>query len=287
MAKNLDSIKKLDPEEVKKNRKIVLNYIGEKDAELTKEPGEKNLTAALSNRVDGLRLNKTAKRPAPEKISFVKEMAGQEKKEIAQRAKFEAEKKIKAERDRQRREKFKLEEKLKEEKRIARENECLMEIKQAEEIARVREEVKSAKLKVAAKRKIKRQKALRLLKKNLLYKLEKIFVVIKKNLAYAVLYLIIFLIIGYAIFCLLVLRFKIDNNMIRRIARVLPVPAAITNQGIINYNDWRDFNLVNKKSSLAGWLILRNLRDKYGLPVNSPDKILAIAFYGLTKLVRG
>ena len=66
--------------------------------------------------------------------------------------------------------------------------------------------------------------------------------------------------------------------MIRRIARVLPVPAVITSQGIINYNDWRDLNLAGKKNSLAKWLILKNLRGKYGLPANSPDKALAIAF---------
>ena len=61
-------------------------------------------------------------------------------------------------------------------------------------------------------------------------------------------------------------------------ARILPVPAAITNQGIINYRDWRDFNLTEKKHTLAEWIILKNLSRKYGLPVNSPSQVLAIAF---------
>lgn len=283
MANNLDGLKKLNPEEIKKNRKIVLDYIGEKDAELTKAIALANRTAAVSSRVDGIRLNKTPLRPAPiknnqagkrEKI----EPAELVKKEIAKKAEREAAEKAKAREDRQRREKLKLEEKLKEAERIKRENEHLLEIKRAEEIARIKQEVKLVKLKAAAKRKIKRQKAVKLFKNNLSNKLGKTFVVIKKNLIYGVLYLIVFLTIGYAIFCLLILRFKVDNNIVGRMARILPVPAVITSQGIINYNDWRDLNLAGGKNSLVKWIILKNLSGKYGLPANSPDKALAIAF---------
>lgn len=293
MAKNLDSIKKLNPEEVKKNRKIVLSYIGEKDAELTAELTKKvrpeNRPAAVSNRVDSIRLNKTPPRIINNQTSKREKIERAEliKKEIAKRAELEVEKKAEAERARRRREKLKLEEKLREEKMISRENERLTKIKRAEEILRIKQEVKLAKLREAAKRKVKRQKAIKLFKKNLYNKLGRIFSVIKKNLVYGTLYLIVFLIITYAIFCLLVLRFKVDNNIFSRMARVLPVPAVVTSQGIINYNDWRDLNLANKKNSLAGWVVLKNLSGKYGLPalpaqaglsVNSPDKALALAF---------
>lgn len=287
MAKNLDGIKKLNPEEIKKDRKIVLNYIGEKDADLpapaglTKEPRLANLAVVASNRVDGIRLNKMPERPAPEKNNFAEEeIVGEKaerealaKKEIAKKAKFEAEKKAQ-------REKLKLEE------RLIRENERLAEIKQAAETKRIKAEVKLAKFKAAVKRKIKRQKALKLFKNNLYNKLSEIFVIIKKNLVYGALCLIVFLAASYAVFCLLVLRFKIDNNIVGKLARFLPAPAVITNQGIINYNDWRDIknnnyaglNSAEKKNSLAKLVVLKNLSGKYGLPVNSPGKVLAIAF---------
>lgn len=316
MANNLDGIKKLNPEEIKKNRKIVLDYIGEKDveavAESVKTPRPESREAIVSNRVDGIRLNKTVKQPAPaankqmnrpEKIKraelIKKEFTEKAKrrkdeerakadeaakKEIAKKAKFEAEKRAKAEAERQEREKIKLAEKLRETERIKRENEGLLEMKRAEEIKRISEEVKLAKIKQAAKKKIKRQKAFKLFKKNLYDRLNKIFTAVKKNMIYGALYLIVSLIVIYVFFCLLVLRFKIDNRIAGRITQLLPVPAAITSRGIINYNDWRyldnysGLSLVEKKSSLAGWLILKKLSRKYGLPLNSPDKALGIAF---------
>jgi len=344
MAKNLDGIKKLNLEEKKKNRKIVLSYIGEKDKEPELIKGTKTTSrlASVFNKVDGIKLNRISDfklktkniltGPAPvrddrasqrEKINLEKERARRgkiereelarkqiadrvkreaeekakaeeagkklkeelAKKEIAEKAKLLALEKAKAEEARKWREKLALEEKDKEEKRIMKENKRLEKIKRKEEIKRIKQEIKLAKAKAAAERKIKKQKAIKLFKKNLNNKLVEIFSVIKQNFVYGILYLVVFLIIIYVVFCLLVLRFKIDNNIIGELARTLPVPAVITSQGIINYNDFRNIknnyanlNSAEKKNNLLEWIILKNLTKKYGLPVNSSSQTLALAF---------
>lgn len=59
MAKGLDGVKKLSPEEVKKYRKIVLSYIGEKDSPPTSEPKDFSQRVASSKKVDGLNLSRS------------------------------------------------------------------------------------------------------------------------------------------------------------------------------------------------------------------------------------
>jgi len=301
MAKNLDGIKKLNPEEIKKNRKIVLSYIGEKDSELTKEQKTASRVAFAFNKVDGIKLNRISSlklkvKNMSEKLEPARnnqasnqgkiEREELAKKEIAEKAKLEAEEKTRAEEAREWREKLRLEEKIRGEERIIKENECLEKIKRAEEIQKIKQEIKLTKMAAAAERKIKRQKFIKIFKKNLNNKLVEIFFIAKQNFVYGTLYLTTFLIIGYVIFCLLALRFNINNNIIGKMARILPVPAAVTSQGIINYNDFRDLknnnydnlNSAEKKNSLAKWIILKNLSRKYGLPVNSSSEALAAAF---------
>ena len=66
------------------------------------------------------------------------------------------------------------------------------------------------------------------------------------------------------------LRFKI-NNVTGWAANYLPVPAIITSQGIISYNDFRkiedknylSLTLAGKKAYLAQWIVRRDLREKY------------------------
>lgn len=265
MAKNLDGIKKLNSEEIKKNRRIALSYILGKDSELDEGRKAASRAAFGFNKVDGIKLNRIfstkpkaknmPEKPAPardNKLSSQEKIERAEaiKKEIAEKAEREAEEKANVEAAGKRQEKLRLE-------------------KQERE-----------------KRKLKRQKAIKLFKKNLNNKLNEIFSIVKKNLVYGMLYLIVFLIISYIVFCLLVLRFNINDDIIGKMARILPVPAAVTSQGIINYydflgiknNNYADLNPAEKKNSLARWLILKNLSGKYGLPVNSPGKALAIAF---------
>src|SRR3990167_1437689 len=127
MAKNLDGIKRLNPEEIKKNRKIVLNYIGEKDknSELTKEPKVTSRIISVFNKVDGIKLNRIfsakpkvnnlAEKPAPARdnqTSNQKKIEREElvKKEIAEKFKFEAEEKAKTKEARKWQEKLRLEE---------------------------------------------------------------------------------------------------------------------------------------------------------------------------------
>jgi len=372
MAKNLDGIKKLNPEEIKKNRKIVLSYIGEKDKdpEQVKEVETASRIVSVFNKVDGIKLNKIfnakpevkniLEKPESvmtddqagkqERVSLDKiereELARKElarktellaiekakaeeverwqeklrleekekkeklkleeinrlekerakriklereeliKKEIVEKIKLEAEKKAKAEKNKKKHEKLKLEEKKKEEKRIIEENNRLEKIKRAEEIKKIKREIKLAKIEAAKRRKLKRQKAIKNFRDNLNNRLGEIFSTIKKNFIYGMLCLITFLIISYVVFCLLVLRFKINDNIIEKMLHILPVPAVITNQGIINYNDFRgirnndyvNLNSIEKRSTLAKWLILRNLSKKYNLSVNFSEQALAIAF---------
>lgn len=264
MAKNLDGIKKLNPEEIKKDRKIVLSYIGEKDKDPElKEPKTTNRIASVFNKVDGIKLNKISNlksktgnildNPAlarNNQASTRKKIKHEEsvKKELSEKAEFEAKEKAKAEEAKRWQEKLRLEEKIKEEERIVKENKLFEKNKRAEEIKKIKQEVKLAKMAAAAEKKIKRQKAIKLFKKNLNNKLREFFSAVKRNFVYTALYLILFLIIGYLIFCLLVLRFKIDNNIISRITRILPVPAIVTSQGIINYYDFRDIKNNNYNS---------------------------------------
>lgn len=307
MAKNLDGIKKLNPEEIKKNRKIVLSYIGEKDkdAELTKEPKTVSRIVSVFNKVDGIKLNKIfsakpkinnlALKPAPardNRISNQEKIAREElaEKERAKQIKIEREEFVKkeiAEEARKWQEKLRLEEKAREEKRIIKENARLEKIKRAEEIERIKQEAKLAKLEAARKRKLKRQKAIKLFRENLNNRLGAIFSAVKRNFVYGMLYLITFLIIGYLVFCLLVLRFKISDNIVGEIVRILPVPAAVSSQGIVNYYDFRgirnnnnytNLSLAEKKDILAKWIIYKNLSNKYNLPVDSSGEALAIAF---------
>lgn len=332
MVKNLDSIKKLNPEEIKKNRKIVLNYIGEKDAEPIKEPVKEqkalNRVVSVSNKVDGvkssgainlkLKTQNILKTPPPADIQAGKQEKNKREKS-SEKAKFEAETKAKAEEGRRLaeekakrerlaekealeiakreagekakaeearkwREKMELEEKIKEEKRKIKENKLLEKIKRAEEIKKIRRENRLSKLKAAKKRKIKRQKAIELFKKNLSDKLRKFFLAAKKNFIYGLLYLIIFLVIGYLFFCLLVLRFKINNNIIERMARFLPIPAAVSSQGIIDYYDFKsiddyvNLNRAEKVNILAKRIIFKNLSGKYSLLIDSPGEVFALAF---------
>ena len=60
MAKNLDGIKKLNPAEAEQYRKIVLDYIGEKDA-VAREKQKLSLSSPTPKRVDGVNLSKLNK----------------------------------------------------------------------------------------------------------------------------------------------------------------------------------------------------------------------------------
>ncbi len=317
MVKSLDGIKKLTPEEIKENRKIVLRYIGEKDTELVEKKEIPEILPSGFNKVDGIKskvrdifkksslnskdiekkniglnIEKSQEKIQQEEL-VKKEIVEKNKRQIKEKAqaeimikkaKIEAEEKAKIEKSKKLQEKLKLEEEAKEGERVIRENKRLEKIKRAEEIKRIKEELKLAKIKAKEKIKIKRKKAIKIFKKNLKYKLNSLFLAVKKNFFYGILYLFIFLIFTYLFFCLLVLRFKIDNSFVKKIEYSIPVPAVITSQGIINYHDFininkNNFNNLNQKRDiLANWLILNNLSKKYNLPPNTQEEDLVKSF---------
>jgi len=355
MAKNLDAIKKLNPDEIKKYRKVVLDYIGEKEPEAAEKQTASDQSFSFFKKVDGIKTNKAAgqkpiSKNIPEKLTPVRdnkindlekinlekakyqaaektkaeaarkwqEKLNQEekekeekrvaeenrrlekekikrekieqeelvKKEAMEKAKRQAVEKAKAEEARKWQEKLRLEEKERAEKRMAEQSRGLEKIKRREEKKRLKLEIKMAEERAAEKKRLKRRQAIKKFKKNLKNNLSESFRVNKNNIIYNLLFFITFLAIVYIIFCLVVLRFNAGNNFIGTISRFLPVPAVVTSQGIIKHGDFqviKDSNyssqtMVEKRNNLVLWVILKNLRQKYGLPDNAPREALAIKF---------
>jgi|GEM_PF-1656032 len=77
MVKSLDGIKKLNPDDVKKYRKIVLNYIGEKDPAEVKEKLDSKSDISPLRRVDGVKANKTGNLKAKIKAELPRSRAAE------------------------------------------------------------------------------------------------------------------------------------------------------------------------------------------------------------------
>ena len=234
-----------------------------------------------------MEIEKRKRALAEEKIRQQQELVRQEelkKKGIAREAKREAEAIKQAEEAKKWAEKMRLIELEKAENRRVRENIRLVRLKRQEEIAKMKLERKIARQAAKEKKRSKRQKVWRKIKKNLNFKLNNLFSKIKHNVIYIVSFSALFLAVAYVIFCLAALRF--NNNMIGRAANYLPVPAVITSQGIISYNDLRkiedknylSLNLAEKENYFAKRVILRSLEKKYGLPANTAEDSLATKY---------
>ncbi|MFH1255130.1 MAG: hypothetical protein V1667_01520 [bacterium] len=276
MAKNLDGIKKLNPDEINENRRIVLKYIGEKDYETAKDGNRDARVFPVSSLVDGIKM-KENKNFNPEK-KIVPDKAALEqaaKKQAEAKAKAEFEEKALIEQEKKRREKSEL-----------KASRRLEKIKRAEERKIIKREIKSAKAEAAKKRKIKREKAVKIFKKKLKNKVKLFFAFFKRIFADMIIYSAVVFVIFYFIFCVMVLRFKFEGSIAMKIERFLPVPAAISTCGIINFHDFlgirnSDYNnlsISGKKEALGQWIVLKKLRAKYGLPSDSPEEILLSAF---------
>lgn len=224
---------------------------------------------------------------AEKNIRKQQESARQEelkKKEIADRAKREAEAARRAEEAKQWAEKMKLEELEKAEDRRVREIRRLAKAKRREEVARIKQAMKIKQQAAREKRIIKRQKAWRKIKRNLNFKLNSLFSAIRRNLLYVIAFGALFLAIIYIVICLATLRF--NNNFTGWVANYLPVPAVITSQGIISYNDFRkiedsdysNLTLTRKKAYLAEWIVWRDLRKKYELPAVAASGTLELKY---------
>ncbi len=311
MAKNLDGIKKLSSDEIKKLRQVVLNYIGEKD-EPAVEDKQIKTTLFARKKVDGLNVNKidpleAAVKRQEEERRKIKEEERQyflrqeleEKKEklkerekmakersIARQASEQAQTKARLEENKKLSERIKSEKKGREEKRLAEEI-LLREEKEREAKAEKRKERLRRELALAAeKRKIKRRKALRKFIKNFKIKLSVIFTAVKRNFTYGLLIAVVFLVVGYFVFCLAVLRFNFAGAEEWKLSNYLPVPAVLSNQGIIYFDDYRNLadenyykqTLAEKKKDLAEWIAIRSLKRKYNLPLGAVEEELAMKF---------
>jgi hypothetical protein len=332
MTKSLDGIKKLDPWEMKKYRKIVLDYIGEKGTTDVNELVDSKQKTFSAKKVDGLNLNGAKDVARRAKITFKKlavprvvpivELAAsgqkkseepQEQSEQAEAERFEQalrrqqeQRKIVKEENRRywfkikqaEQEQRKKEERAKQEKIEQMEEKDRLIKEQAEREGREREEkvrreirmVKEARRVARAaereKRRIKQQKAWKKLKGNFSVKIRQYYFIIKRNIFYLSLFLVLGFAVSYLLLCLLVLRFKMDNNVIGQALKYAPVPAAFTNRGAINYNDFRKIakenyltlDLAGRSQYLVRWLILDNLKRRYALSANAADNEVAAKF---------
>lgn len=320
MTKSLDGIRKLNPADIKKYRKIVLNYIGEKDSAEVDEQKNSSQAVPSLRRVDGVNLSKINRFEAKRGLNFKKSSAEgslpsifptrrpveptgalSRTKDISEKLREREAERLKEAIKRQEEERKRIKEEereyrmkkeqLEKDRREQREKLEWEKIRLDGERVR-REEIKlkekeeAAKQVAREKKKIKRQKAWRKVKRNLNFKLNDFFSEIKQNIIYLILLLMLFLVIAYMVFCLAVLRFKIDDNIIGQAANYLPVPAVITSQGVVSYNEFKkiekknylNLSLAEKKNYLAKWVVLRDLKEKYGLPVQAADDDLAIKY---------
>ena len=337
MAKNLDGIKKLNAEEVKKYRKIVLDYIGEKDASAPEEK-DKPVESTVKKAVDGINFNnaknksqnkkdnideavkrqeeerkrileeekqflirkerekndkllkeqdkirqeKLVKEEKDKKLNELKEKQLKEKEELIRMEKIKQIDKERQAKELIERERKDREEKIKREELKKKENSLADKVKRQEELKKIKSELQKSAQIAAEKRKIKRRKAIKKFRKNFKIKFEEILNSVKKNIVYAISLAAVITSLAYIIFSLLVLRFN-QFEIVKQAAGFLPVPAAITTEGVISYNDFKNIqtnsylalNLKEKKNSLIKWLIINNLGKRYGSVSNLDIKFAA------------
>ena len=300
MAKNLDGIKKLSPDEVEKYRKIVLNYIGEGEEASAKKPKSARGSAIFTKKVDGLNTKnlaglakEAAANPKKEFRAGSGEVAvkrisekNEESKKAVEPAGWKEQEKKRLEEAKARENKMKIEENEKNEKLRIKENLRLEKIKREQARIKIKQEIQAVKQAAREKKKIERQKESKKYKKKLKLKIKKFLLALRNDGPFILLFTIFFIAIAYLVLCLIILRWKIDNKIFDRIAYYVPVPAAITNQGIINYIDFKkagngaylNLNLSEKKTYLAKWKILNNLKKKYGDSLGLTNRELAIKF---------
>ncbi len=279
MPKNLDGIKKLSFDEVKKYRKIVLNFIGGKEAAGGKITRNTNQTASASKKVDGIKISQAGTLKLDNQKKF-----DHNKSEKMQQTNESGRLREAVRRQAEERQRIKDEEK----QYLLKKEQAEKERQEAEERLR-QEELKKKEIArqiAEEERKIKRQKALKKFKKELGLKINEIFLKIRRNLGYLVIYIITFLAIFYIVFCLIILRFNFNSDIIKAAVNYLPVPAVITNRGIIYYNDFsnikdRKFTNLNykgEKDNLIKWVVLRNLEKKFSLTQEATEAEIAVKF---------
>jgi len=219
--KKIDGVKKLDKEELKKSRKIVLESIN--NAKFKNIPSNKEKSKNIDNifSIKKTKILEEYEKNKSEKIVSIvklKKYKPKVKKTIINN------------------------EQLSVSKNIEKKNKKILKQQKIENRKKIKQKIKSN-LKSATY--------------NFLISLKQL----KKTLTQAIIIFFVF----YLFFVSIVLKFQIDNKISRYISKFLIVPAYITNNGIIQYYDYKDNLKEESIINIAYNDIYKNLLKKYGL----------------------
>ncbi len=286
--KKVDGIKKLDKEELKKSRQIVLDAINETEKQLSRDEQVKDVKS--TKLVDGLTFRK-------EKVKPIEQVPARKRKdevEIAQKvpapASFEqvqAVKQVISEAEKQRLVRQKKQEILKKKEVEKKRKE---ELKRKEMLAKRKEEIEKEKRKLEkerideSKRFARKKKAQAsiytsiMMLRQVVYFIKSKFKAVIKIAINALLFLAVLLILFYVVFAVLLLKFNVDNPRMRQVAELIVVPAIVTKQGMIDYYTFKDTEQHIKASygdkqgylsalrdEVARYIIIGDLLAKYDL----------------------
>ncbi len=267
---NLDGINKINKEELKKSRKIILKLIGESGEERTKDIN-----------INFIKKQKKPKKQIAEIINPKKVKESKEKslKTIKSSEYIPSKRnnknnvltKVGLSKKHKRRE-IDWQEKIKEKKIKKR----LEKIEEDEKEKRKRMMIEKKMLK-KEKKKEKRQQRLKKIRhkiKHLKGRYHKLYLRIKGNFfkKFLILFVVVCIVflVFYICFVLMIIKFNIDNRTARFIDKYLIVPIMFTNIGIIDYYDYVDIKKRHKsfskkkiKNNLLKDKILDNLAKKY------------------------
>jgi len=311
MTNNLDGIKKLTPDEVKKSREIVLDFIGENEPinnfALENKVDSQSVIFDRIKKVDGITKGKEKKIEIEKRIDAEEKIT--EDRDVEKKSNNQENNNVYQEKERLISEKKKQQQLLEEQKSLkqirdkeskAKEKELKdkqeenqkeqLKIEQIKEI----EEKKILKQKLEQKRRLEKQKKksdfkkkILKFKKNLKFKALlylKLFKKYFKKITASLIMLFLLLTIFYIIFCEIVLGFSIDNKAIRQAAKYLFVPALISNSGSVDFYSYKDrladeLNIRGKnvdvraitKNELLKQIVYKKLAKEYGLVVDSSN----------------
>lgn len=284
MSNNVDGIKKLNEEEIKKSRKILLDYIGEEDKKKEKSnPAKVNrtfMTAIKKEKaVDGVASKKTAAVSAPavlEKIKSIEPAPTQKMEKILSEAeKKTAREEIKKEEKDEKKESLLKKEKSEKIQKKTPKKKTVGVKKNASKNRKNKKDPKSAKRKKTNEIKKSKQLSFNF---GIWEKINIYFKVIGKNFFVIFFIFAVSVILFYLIYSFLLLFFGLDNKVARLVSEYVPVPAVIADSGYLEYYDYVDLLAEggNDKGEIIEKIILFNLLDKYNISKNQPvEKIIS------------
>jgi hypothetical protein len=276
--KNLDGIRRISGQELKRARRIILESIGERDNTEARKDSFKSIPRK-GRAMDSLSASRaiikrdpiqgkvvkpkqeknkiTQEKPAPNKKSSIVE----EKIELSEKEKI-AKQEVKAAAEREKVELKKKKEK--EASKLAADKEKKKKIEKARKEKRLKKEIRRE-IRIMRWEKFKN-----LIKENWRKSM--------KFFCFSFLFIIVIMALLYLIFCLLLLKFNFDNSMTRRISEYVPVPAVVAKEGWIEYYDYLKMidGLKNqyengpeleqvKRDMIANRIVFQKLSERYDL----------------------